>query len=56
MSMNDKLMKIPTDDTQNYTFCRLKLVVKSENVWTLNNQNSMKVPKVVRPTNKKTLL
>ena len=36
-------------------FCRLQLVVETE----LNdptNQNSRKVPKVVKPTNKKTLL
>ena len=46
--MDDKLMHIPNDDTQNYPFCRLKLVVQT-------NNNLVKVPKVVKPTNKKTL-
>ena len=27
-SMGDKLMYIPNDDTQNYPFCRLQLVVE----------------------------
>ena len=27
-TMADKLMNIPSDDTQNYPFCRLKLVVE----------------------------
>ena len=26
--MDDKLLYIPNDETQNYTFCRLKLVVE----------------------------
>ena len=56
--MADKLMNIPSDDTQNYPFCRLQLVV--ETIWhsiSWNNQsNAIKVPKVVKPTNKKTLL
>ena len=33
--MTDKLMYIPNDNTQNYQFCRLELVVetKNESVW-----------------------
>ena len=38
---------ISNDDTQNSHFCRLQLLVES------TNQNSLKVPKVVKPTNKK---
>ena len=37
-------MYIPDDNKQNSLFCRLKLVIHE------------KVPKVVKPTNKKTLL
>ena len=44
-AINDKLMYIINDNTQNYAFCRLQLVA----------ENSIKVPKVVEPTNKKTL-
>ena len=49
--MTDKLMYIPNEDTQNYPYCRLQLVVKT--FWTLNlnepaNQYSRKVLKVVR--------
>ncbi len=29
--MTDKLMYIPNDETQNYPFCRLKLVLKHLN-------------------------
>ncbi len=46
---------IPNDDTQNYPFCRLQYVVETfghSTKWT-NQSNSMKVPKVVEPTNKK---
>ena len=50
----DKLMYIPSNDTQNYPFCRLQLVVETFNEPT--NQNSIKVPKVIKLTNKKTLL
>ena len=59
--MADKLMSISNNDKQNYPFCRLKLVVeflKRLNIQ-LNestNQNSLKLPKVVKPKNKKTLL
>ena len=53
-------MYIPNDDTQNYPICRLQLVVETlytqlnENEPT-TNQNTIKVHKVVKPTNKKTL-
>ena len=48
-------MYFPKDETQNYPFCRLQLVVNTQ----LNeptNQNTHIVPKVVKPTNKETLL
>ena len=48
-------MYIPNDDTQNYPFSRLELVVKifeHSTEWS-NQSNSKKVPKVVKPTNKK---
>ena len=44
--MADKLMYIPNDDTRNYLFCRLQLVIETfahSTKW-LNNQNSIKVP------------
>ena len=50
-------MYIPHDNTQNYHFCKVQLVV--ETFGQLNeptNQNSLKIPKVVKPTNEKTLL
>ena len=50
-TMGDKLMYIPNDDTQNYHFFRLQLVLES-----FGHSNLIKVPKVVKPTNKKTLL
>ena len=43
--MVDKLMYNPNDYTQYFPFCRLKLVIET-------NQNSIKVPEVVEPTNK----
>ena len=51
-----KFMYIPNDDTQNYPFCKLQLVV--ETFWPNKptNQNPLKDPKIVNPTNKKTLL
>ena len=55
-TMSDKLMYIPNDDTQNYLYCRLQLVVKKRLDTQLNeptNQISIKVPKVVKSTNKK---
>ena len=56
--MSDKLMYIPFDDTQNYSLCKFQLKIETFDTQ-LNeptNQNSMKDPKVVRPTNKKTLI
>ena len=52
--MADKLMNI----TQKKHFCRLQLVVETfEHSTKLANQSkSIKVPKVVNPTSKKTLL
>ena len=57
--MADKFMYIPNDDTQNYPFCRLQLVIKilkdtQLKKWT--NHNSIKFPKVGEPTNKKTVI
>ena len=53
--MDDRLMYIPSDDTQNYPFCRIKLVVamlEHPKLW-INQPKFTKVPKVVEPTNKK---
>ena len=47
-SMADKLMYI--NDAQNYPFCRLQLVVEHSNNKP-TNQNSIIVPKFVKPTN-----
>ena len=46
--MADKLMIISNDDAQNYLYC-IGITIKQ------NDQNSIEVPKVVRPANKKTL-
>ena len=43
-------MSIPYDDIQNNPFCRLQLVDTQLNEPT--NQNSIIVPKVIKPTNK----
>ena len=54
--MADKLMYIPNDDTKNYSFCRLKLVVETLDTQ-LNeptNKISIKIPKVETLTKKKT--
>ena len=52
-------MYTANNDTQNDPFCRLKLVVQMfgySTQWNeLSNQNSIKVPKVVETTYKKTL-
>ena len=46
--MADKLIYIPNeyDDTQNYTFCKLQLVVEPMDTQLIEptNQNSIKVP------------
>ena len=46
--MADKWMYIPNDDSQNYPFCRLQLVVESfyTQLGKPTNQNLLKVPKV----------
>ena len=52
-SMTDKLVYIPNDDTQtcNYWLKRL-----DTQLYETSNQNSVKVPRVVKPMNKKTVL
>ena len=48
-------MYIPNNDTQKYPFYRLIIVVETQ----LNeptNQNPLKVPIIVKPTNKETLI
>ena len=49
----------PNNDTQNSLFCRLQLLVEMFGLDTQLNkstdQNSLKVTKVVKPTNKKML-
>ena len=52
--MAEKFMYILIDDTQNWPFWRLQLVVETLNKPT--KQNSIKVHKVGKPTYKKTLL
>ena len=56
--MSDKLMEVPSDNTHKYYICRLLLVVETFGYSTYEptNQNSIKVPKVVNPTNNKTFL
>ena len=47
--MADNQMYITNDDTQNYPFSRLKLLI--ETFEKPSNQTSLKVPKVFKPTN-----
>ena len=56
--MADKFMYIPDNDTQNYSFCRLKFVFETfkHSTECINQPKVTKVPKVVKPINKKTLL
>ena len=57
-TMADKLISIPNNDTQNHPLCRIKLVVETfgnSTKWT-NQSKFIKVNKVVKPTNNKTLL
>ena len=56
--MADKLMYIPNDDTQIIPSVDYKLWLKHLDTQfnDSTNQNSLKVPKVVEATNKKTLL
>ena len=46
--MDDKLIYIPNNDTQNYLFCRLQLMVEMFEHWTneQTNQNSLESPKL----------
>ena len=48
-------MHLPIDDRQNYPFRRLQLVVKSLDTQIKGpiDQNSLKVPKIVKKTNEK---
>ena len=54
--MAEKFMYIPNDDNQNYHFCKLQLVVETSGLNEPTNQNSIKKTKVIKLTNKKTLL
>ena len=56
--MVEKLIYFPNDNTQNYPFYRLQLVVKGleTHLNEATNQNSIFVPNVLKPTNKKLLL
>ena len=56
--MADKFMYISNDDRQNYSFCTIQLVVDMFRQLneSLNQSKSIKVPKVVKPKNKKMLL
>ena len=52
--MANKLMYILNYDTQNYPFCRLQLVGHLDTLSNEpTNQNSIKDPKVIKQTNKK---
>ena len=55
--MNVELIYIFNDDTHDEPFCRIHLVVESLDIKIneATNQNSIKVPKVFKPTNKQTL-
>ena len=55
-TLSDKSRYIPNKETQNNHFCRLQLVIETFGQFDEpTNQNSMKVPKVVKLMNKKTL-
>ena len=56
--MADKWMYIPNVDTQNYHLYRLQLMVErlETQINEPTNQNSIKLPKVVKSTNEKMLL
>ena len=55
--MAEKLMYIPNANTQNCLFYKLQLVIETFGYSTNKptNQNSIKVPQIVMPKNKKTL-
>ena len=46
-------MYIPNDDTQKLLYCRLQIVLKRLCIQLNEQKNLMKVPKVVKTTNKK---
>ena len=46
---------IPNNDRENYPFCRLKLLVETFDHSIKSKLIKIKVPKAVKPTNKKTL-
>ena len=50
--MADKMMYIPNEETQNYPFFKLQHFDTQLN----ETHNKIQVPKVVKTTNKKTLL
>ena len=50
-----KMVYISNDNTQNYPFCRLQLVVVTFGTQ-LNEPTNKKIKKKIRPTIKKTLL
>ena len=55
--MSYKLMYMPNNDAQNYPF--YQLVVKTfahSTYWTNQSKFNIKVPKIVKPMNKKTVL
>ena len=51
-----KFMYIPNDETQNYPFYRVQLVVETFGYLFCQTNQSKRVPKIVKPKNKKTLL
>ena len=55
--MADKFKNISNVDTQNSFLCRLQLAVKTlkTQLNELRNKKSIKVPKLVKPTNKKVM-
>ena len=56
--MADELIYIANDDTQNYLFYKLQLLdnMFETQFYELTNPYSMKVPKVIKLTNKKAFL
>ena len=50
--MPNKLMLFPNDDTQNYSFCKIKLFVETfiQSAWLINQSKFTKVHKVVKTT------
>ena len=53
--MADKFMYVPNDDTQNYTFCRIKLLVlKCLDTQLYESKFDKSSQKVVKSTNRET--